>query len=358
MASNEHNNGRIVYSPYAPPSHPEKSQLCPPSEHIHIKHPGSDSTLFTLPRLDSGGIHHETVRTACAILDDNRWDGFLTLDKHGEHPVPKAETILRAKIYYFHTSWPLNDLDYAVTPTFEHWRFPHDNLPPSWRDIASFKQTSRPESDNYCRITQFEDGVEVAHLVPSAERQWFNNNMTVYIDSTRADKLKDSDNSIRLRSDVHSVFDAKRFAIVPIDGRLVVYCMNTKLGSQVERLYHGVELHRIRDSGYLGHFLLARFAYTVFERLRAWLESNTSRKLRLRVDNATRVEICSPERCWRFAQYTAYQGKSRSVSPKKRPHPDAGAAVDSDDECQWVEAEFRGRKRRRDDPEVTQRRKR
>lgn len=57
--------------------------------------------------------------------------------------------------------------------------------------------------------------------------------------------------------------------------------------------------------------------------------------------------MCSPERCWRFAKDTAYQGKSRSVSPRKRPHPDAGAAVDSDDD--WVEAEFRGRKRRRDD---------
>lgn len=164
--------------------------------------------------------------------------------------------------------------------------------------------------------------------------------MSVYIDSTRADKLKDPDNTIRLRSDLHTIFDAKRFTIVPIERRLVVYCMNTKLGSQAQRLYHGVELHRIRDSGYLIQFLFARFAYTIFERLRAFLEANTPRKLRLRVENEEIVEMCSPERCWRFARDTAYQGKSRSVSPKKRPHPDAEAAVESDDD--GTEAEFRG----------------
>jgi hypothetical protein len=239
------------------------------------------------------------------------------------------------------------ELDYAVTPTFKHWCFPHGNLPPSWREISSFKQTSRPNNDSHCRVTQFEDGVEDAHLVPSAERQWFNNNMAVYVDSTKADKLKDPDNSIRLRSDIHTVFDAKRFAIVPLEGRLVVYCMNTKIGSQVHRLYHGVELHRVRDSGFLSQFLFARFAYTVFELLRGFLEVNASRKLRIRVDNETKVEMCSPERCWRFAQDTAYQGKSRSVSPKKRPHPDTESAADSEDDED--EAERRGRKRSRGD---------
>ena len=169
--------------------------------------------------------------------------------------------------------------------------------------------------------------------------------MAEYVDSTRADKLKDPDNSIRLRSDVHTIFDAKRFAIVPIEGRLVVHCLNARLGSQIERLYHGVELHRIYNSGCLTQFLLARFAYTVFERLRAFLEANNPRKLRLRLNNESKVELCSPERCWRFAKDTAYQGKSRSVSPKKRPPPDTEEPADSDND--WSEEEHRGRKRRR-----------
>ncbi|EXJ59512.1 uncharacterized protein A1O5_12137 [Cladophialophora psammophila CBS 110553] len=309
MASNE-DKDRITWSPYGPPSHPEKPQERPAHRHIHFKHPGCDTTLFTLPPLDAGGIHHETVRIACGILDNNTWD----------------------------------DLNYAVTPTFEHWCFPYGDLPPRWREIPDFQQKSRPDRDSACRISQCEEGVEDAHLVPSAERQWFNNNMAVYIHSAKADKLKESDNSIRLRSDIHTIFDAKRFAIVPIEGRLVVYCMNTNLGSQVEGLYHGVEIHRIRNSGFLSQFLFARFAYTVFERLRAFLEANTTRKLRLRVDHEPKEEMCSPERCLRLASDTAYQGKSRSVSPKKRPRPDTEPNDDN-----WSETDFRGRKRRRSD---------
>jgi hypothetical protein len=104
MANNESIDERIVWSPYPPPSHPEKFQTRLAYEHIHIKHPSYDTPLFIFPPLDAGGVHHETVRIACAIVDDNRWDGFLTLDKHGEHPVPASETILRAQVYYFQTS--------------------------------------------------------------------------------------------------------------------------------------------------------------------------------------------------------------------------------------------------------------
>ena len=171
--------------------------------------------------------------------------------------------------------------------------------------------------------------------------------MAAYVGSTRADKLKDPDNSIRLRSDLHTIFDAKCFAIVPIERRLVVYCLNTRLGSQIERLYHGVELHEIHDSGRFSQFLLARFAYTVFECLRAFLDANTPRKLRLRLNSETQVEQCSPDRCRRFAQDTAYQGKSGSFSPRKRCLPDTEELADSDDD--WSEPEQRGRKRRRSD---------
>jgi hypothetical protein len=236
-------------------------------------------------------------------------------------------------------------VNYEVIPTFEHWPFPWSDICPRWLEIPSFEQTSRPSSDDYCRVTQYEDGVEDAHLVPAAQRQWFNNNMASYVDSTRIDKLKDPDNSIRLRSDIHTIFDAKRFAIVPIDKRLVVYCFNTRLGSQAERLYHGVELHRVHDSGCLGQFLLARFAYTVFERLREFLEADVPRKLRLRIDNKTKVEMCDAERCRRFAKDTAYQGKSRSVSPRKHPPPGTDEQNDSDDD--WSNSDSRGRKRLR-----------
>ena len=107
MSSSPTASDRLVWSPYAPPSHPDKSGAPSVYEHIEIKHPGYNDacdTLLTLPPLDAGGVHHETVRIACAIIAGNRWEGFLSLDKPGQLAVPESETILRAQRYYFHVS--------------------------------------------------------------------------------------------------------------------------------------------------------------------------------------------------------------------------------------------------------------
>ncbi|EXJ78112.1 hypothetical protein A1O3_09273 [Capronia epimyces CBS 606.96] len=344
--SNE--NPTLVWSPYPPPSHPQKTISQPACLSISIKHPGQDLPLLAFPPFDAGGVHHETVLVACGILVGNHWDGFLSSDREGQHSVSSSEKILREESYYYHPSRQPSELDYAVTPTFEHWRFPYGKLPPSWQQIPSFKQTSQPNDSNLCRVTQFEEGVEDAHLVPSSERRWFDNNLALYMNSARADALKAPVNMIRLRSDIHTVFDAKRFAIVPLDGRLIVYCLNYQLGSQFADLYHGVEIHQIRASPPVCQFLFARFAYTVFDTLRGFLVLNIPKKLRLFMNNQMETELCNPERCWRFAQYTACQGKSASASasPRKRPYPDAGPAYSDDD---GMEEEFRGRKKSRSD---------
>jgi HNH endonuclease len=238
--------------------------------------------------------------------------------------------------------------EYAVTPTFEHWRFPHDNLPSSWQTIANFNQISRPPDDTSCRLTQHEDSVESAHLVPASQKEWFDTNiMYDYVPSTATDKMKHASNMICLRSDIHTIFDAKRFAIVPMEKRLVAYCFNEEPGSQVECLYHGVELHRLRVWGHFNHFLLARFAYTVFEHLRGFLDANVSRMLRLRLQNDWITQLCDRDKCQAYARATASQGKSRSVSPKKRPWPQ-GAEERETVEDDWSdEEETRGRKRHR-----------
>ena len=199
-----------------------------------------------------------------------------------------------------------------------------------------------------CRITQYEDSVESAHLVPTAQKEWFDNNaMYDYVPSTATDKMKHANNTIRLRSDIHTIFDAKRFAVVPMEKRLVAYCFNEESGSQVERLYHGVELHRLRVSGHFNHFLLARFAYTVFEHLRGFLDANASRKLRLRLQNDWMIQLCDRDKCQAYARATASQGKSRSVSPKKRQRPQDMEALETVEDDWSDEEGSRGRKRRR-----------
>ncbi|OAP61049.1 hypothetical protein AYL99_06053 [Fonsecaea erecta] len=158
--------------------------------------------------------------------------------------------------------------------------------------------------------------------------------MSDYAVSTATDKMKHANNIIRLRSDIHTVFDAKEFAIVPIGGRLVAYCLNTQPGSHVARLYHGVELHPLGNAPEL---LFARFAYTVFENLRAFLDGCTERKLCIRTGNTRATEICDSEKCQQFSRVTASQGKYRSASPEE---------METDD-VDWSDEELsRGRKRR------------
>ncbi|KAJ6050422.1 uncharacterized protein N7446_010531 [Penicillium canescens] len=45
---------------------------------VFFLHPGyadSHNILLTLPAFDTGGVHHGTAHTACAILTNCRWDG-------------------------------------------------------------------------------------------------------------------------------------------------------------------------------------------------------------------------------------------------------------------------------------------
>lgn len=74
------------------------------SQQISFLHPGypdGHNILFILPTLDSGGIHHETARIACAVLANSRWDGFLATTRDGEAIPQEIDDILLGQRYYF-----------------------------------------------------------------------------------------------------------------------------------------------------------------------------------------------------------------------------------------------------------------
>ena len=98
-------------SSYEIPSHEDKGQSLPANlfHRVFLRHPGYDdthNTLLALPALDHplGGIHHETARIACAIIANNKWDGFLTETKTGGRSRIESDTILRKTDYYFRVS--------------------------------------------------------------------------------------------------------------------------------------------------------------------------------------------------------------------------------------------------------------
>ena len=133
--------------------------------------------------------------------------------------------------------------------------------------------------------------------------------------STETDKMKHPMNIIKLQSDIHTILDAKQFAIVPKKKLLMVHIFNEKVISEVFCLYHNVSIQQFKAGI---EFLFAQFIYTVFKHLRTYLKSDGPRKLYLRVEMGMKEQDCIRSECAKFAKETVSQSTSRSASPKKR----------------------------------------
>lgn len=73
----------------------------------HPAYPEPHDILIILPGLDhpQGGIHHQIALDACAILANNRYDGWFTEDREGAVRVRvPLDGILRKHDYYFQVS--------------------------------------------------------------------------------------------------------------------------------------------------------------------------------------------------------------------------------------------------------------
>jgi hypothetical protein len=254
----------------------------------------------------------------------------------------------------------MRPVQYPIVPTFANWEFPHNNLPPSWNecDIPINPDHDVPRSgtqvlsrDIRCRITAYREGTENAHLVPTSETFWFGQNeMTRY--TTTLSSIKDPRNLFLLRSDLYSIFDSKKFAVVPKRSTpnkdkplLVVHSFVATVDSEITQLYHNVSLQTL--SGIAKEFLFARFSWTIFPLLCIFLNRGVPRALLVLEEQGNTIKTFSAVECGTMVT------PARSRSPKKRKLPDTPAAEDEcedEDECddEVLDFEdFRGRQRRR-----------
>ena len=71
---------------------------------VHLHHPDysdENGILLSLLVIDGagGGLHHGTALVACAILADNQWDGWLSVDRHGSRLSEQLD-VLSGDNYY------------------------------------------------------------------------------------------------------------------------------------------------------------------------------------------------------------------------------------------------------------------
>ncbi|KAH6634763.1 hypothetical protein B0J18DRAFT_30163 [Chaetomium sp. MPI-SDFR-AT-0129] len=295
---------------FTPPPRPGDGNLS--SKLVHFRHSAysdCEPDLLCLSALDGDGsgdgIDYDLALTSCCIVTGNTFaTGWLAVrvssgngDGTGDGPLfhrvdRPGDGILRRVEYHF----CVGKLDpttykYPVVPSFDHWRFPHGHLPSPWKDIRPDTYATHPHAhfkskaaalirDGTCRISGYCDAVEVAHLVPLADGNWFRSNRMERYCSLPADPhpINDERNLILLRRDLHHLFDTRRFTFVaksifaqPLlppaahapTAQLALHVMLPSGSDQLPGLYHNRTLQDpVRDVAV--EFLFARFAWTLF----------------------------------------------------------------------------------------------
>lgn len=179
-------------------------------------------TLISLSAFDEGGIHHETAHTACSVLADFPPDGFFSLARDGPAVNFGLDDILFESDYYFRfPGMP----DYDVVANFGSSEFKYNKSLRPWTSetLEIPEATGQPREttcsgvvlsrDVSCRLTQSTHGTQVAHLLPKSEELWYTpNSMFQYSAWEEKGTPDDPRNTILLRSDVHTIFDARRLA--------------------------------------------------------------------------------------------------------------------------------------------------
>ena len=136
--------------------------------------------------------------------------------------------------------------------------------------------------------------------------------------------LDDTTNALALRSDIHSCFDDKRFAIVPKEGKWVPHFFQET--DDLGPLYHNQAIDMAEEIS--APFLLARLAWAIFPMLGGFMNSGGDRQVCILVkvgDNfEERIEKWSSEKFREMISRPKGGGQSpskrKSASPEKDPN--------------------------------------
>ncbi|KAK1749400.1 hypothetical protein QBC47DRAFT_355061 [Echria macrotheca] len=344
---------------FTPPAVEHGSSTAPRDVRFrHPAYPSSAPDLLVLMAADGdGGLDFDLALTSCCIITATDWDSGYLAQKHTSTDddfyqiIRPPDGILRGREFFFCVRGqdPFS-YKYPVLPSFQHWRFPHGdydedgtprgNLPPPWKSLQLPEfVTPRPvlkgsaaamDRDVTCRISGYMDAVDNAHLVPQSERLWFvSNRMERYCRRPlEISAINDDKNLLLLRKDLHSLFDARRFTLVPRrfgacppeSAELVTHVLLPSGSPELVGLYHNRLPQQIR--GISVELLFARFAWSLFtDEHIPFLGSGLEYVVRIWDEakgEARNRTIRGPD-ARRLAQiFDSSRSQSRSVSPKKR----------------------------------------
>jgi HNH endonuclease len=344
-----------------PPKFSLPTQAPIPWTSVSFYHPYHQIALFRFRRTDKKGdeygVHFLMALTACRILADNAFDGFLTTDQAGEKRVDlKPDQILCDMIYYFHVGKDEEGktINYAVVPSFNSWTFP-SQLPEAWNLPLNINVT-RSER---CLITG-RSTTEKAQCIPAAEEAWFNGNAMGHYEGGSLGNINSISNHFYLHCALHRLFDNRVWTFVPRHGEFAVTALSPRLNepsgefSEFVYTFHGKGV--MFDFPAPPQFVFARFAWSVLLFAKSFVISGTKvPKLLKTYDPVTETSIT---KTWRAAEADMKFGgggsqQSTSRKAKKRVRDevddDGVSYMDSEDDKDAGDSEdemTRGRSRK------------
>ncbi|THW63266.1 hypothetical protein D6D19_09669 [Aureobasidium pullulans] len=319
---------------------------------VMSRHPGyrgEHNIIMVLPALDNAqeGIHHETALNACAVVAGDRWNGFFCEQRTGSRVLTPRDEVLKGKEYYFRAS---DDAEVSSRPYFRTLAL--STRKPAIKLVAIQntqhatcgalpRQGSLTDTllarDISCRLTATIEGTEHAHLIPRTEVDWFRQSTMFQYGVAPRPEIEPIDvprNALLFRSDIHTVFDQRRFAItlkplLPASDSaathgLAVHLFSLGLSEQFAKLYHGVALQPLH--GVAPEYLFARFAWTVFAYSVQFLQQDIKRALYIARDGETSEQEVNRDQCMQL--YLTH--KCRSLRPFKRKRDDRCPAREGD----------------------------
>ncbi|KAI6708806.1 hypothetical protein PZA11_007755 [Diplocarpon coronariae] len=356
------------------------STVCPPPlpvgesvfRHINIYHPHypvGDNLLLRLAAVDSpaGGLQYGYLTTVCGIIAGNRWDGWLedqassdSVNNSGDDNKNRRSyismdprAVLPPGDYFFVLEPSSADEPYPVVPNFRQWRFPHLDLPAGdWKAYSAPQSANKTFSassmslalelrDASCRISSWNEGTQMAHIIPSEEVEWHRaNNMHIYQRELTRSLDSDLANLVLLRADLHINFDKPMFTVIPKSAKpgeepqLVLHVVQQS--SLYQHIYHNRQVPEWKDVP--PQFFFARLAWTVFP----WLEGFLGTGREKRVTVAT--ELPTKTRWLGRGEFTAKFSRAaqRSRPRENKQRTNAGAGDDGE-----IKDDDVSRKRRR-----------
>ncbi|KAI1120125.1 hypothetical protein F5Y10DRAFT_139903 [Nemania abortiva] len=312
-----------------------------PVDEIKFHHPGYPDDcgiLFSLPRLDRSstppnGVHYGTALTACQIVANNAFHGYLATDREGSKRVDpdllSRDHLLTKPDYWFivpadgHPGPDPNPPPYPVVPSFRDWTFPHREMP-NWP-----RPTGVDTDGSRCVITRVGGLlVKSCHLIPAADEKWFKaNHMAQWYGKHRG--IDEKSNKITLRHDLYAAFDSHLFAVVPKADNYVVhqFFATDRFEREFASAFHNHIV--LQPPEVLPELLFARFARGVFMLVKAFIaQSGVGRNIvRLQavddedrgiVTYTTEIEWLSPEELADQYHDNDTDGEDRGGSRKRR----------------------------------------